>query len=206
MAFLHLAASSYWHMFCTTNQSFWERLALFQTGLWAPRLRPPLLCLITTFACSFVSDGVHFLPVSRMGATWATDGSLASVIITSLTLAHLYSSKRLEMGSYRTAVEPYTAESLGKNKPLPYVSWSASPAFPPLRLALHIGLMATCDMEGAQIAYTRALMYQGVRFWWCSPEWPSILNENASGLTYLAQVKPAQCSLEVFSTAIQRKL
>lgn len=38
------------------------------------------------------------------------------------------------------------------------ISWSVSPAFPPLTLELHIGLVATWDVEGYQIVYTYATL------------------------------------------------
>ncbi len=76
---------------------------------------PVLECCLCLLCCFCL---LHFLSVVRMGAAWATSGSLESIsIISSRTLVHLYSSDRLEMGSSRTPL-PYspiaTAEASGK--------------------------------------------------------------------------------------------
>ena len=107
--FAHLAASSCWRNSWTTSLHLWDGLALFKARVLSMRQRSLLpfcswptmsLWLSAAFACLVVYDGVHFLPVAREGAAWATNGSLESDNnISSLTLVHLYSSSRLEMGS-----------------------------------------------------------------------------------------------------------
>lgn len=107
--FAHLAACSCQRTSSTMRPRRWDGVALCQDGLISPSPRTLLhyctwpttsQCLRADFAWCVAADGVHFLLVARVRATGATYGSQDSFsVISSLTLVHLYSSVRPEMGS-----------------------------------------------------------------------------------------------------------
>lgn len=75
-------------------------------------------CLRADFACCVPAYGVHFLPGVRLGTVCATHWSQDSVtVISSLTLAHLYSSVRLETGS-AFSIQHYITKAPGNTQPL----------------------------------------------------------------------------------------
>ncbi len=116
-AFAHLVACSCRRTSSTTSRRRWAGAALCHDGLLSPRPRPPYpcctmpmmsLCLRSDFAWWVAAVGFHFLPVTRVGAVWETHGSRDSVsVISSLTLEHLNSSVRLEIGISRMPL-PYS--------------------------------------------------------------------------------------------------
>ncbi len=107
MALERLAASSCQHTSSTTMDRCSVADAFCQSGVIAPRPKPPLPCWTWTttsrwrradLACSTAVAGVHFFLVARVGAAPLTTGSRESVRdVSSLTLAHLKSSTKLEV-------------------------------------------------------------------------------------------------------------
>lgn len=100
---------------CNPSAAIVQRLvvvAFCQVGVFVPKPRPPLPCWTwptmfwwwrADFQTSITAAaGIHFLLVDRLGAISFNTGSWDSVRdMVTLTLAHLYSSTGLEMGSER---------------------------------------------------------------------------------------------------------